>query len=993
EAANGLEILSAAGLKSKESITALPTVLNLATAAGLGLADSASLVVATLTQFKRPIEDASIAADVLARASTLTDTTISELGAALSYAGSEANTNGLSLEQTAAAIDILAGSALKGERAGTSLQNILANLNDPASKLRVALRAAGIDTGNMAEAFDQLSRKSGPEVQRVLLSVDREARGAARALIEGADKAAGFTDALKNSSGTAKTMAEIMGDNLRGSLKSLQSAWDSVGRFIVDQNFLDILRGGVDDVTAAFRRAVSDGSLEGFRDSLRTMVSSGIDSIRRFVAEFDFKAALTSLSSFINSAVSFVSNLSSATVIAADVMKAAWFGFRGAVEAVAASVSGAIAFVLTGLNKLVQGMNTIGLVSDQAAASFENFTTAFTDAAAEYKRAADESFSKAADALSSSATRMGAALETTTEKTAELSSGMDQAAGSIETAAEALQDRASDIADAAGEMAGSFDEIARASDSSASSIQLAFIAALDGIKTPDELDTLQTTLSDVERSTADAGRSTDAFVVLQALAAAKAKELAQEQEKTAAAIKATVAPVQTLSAEQKTNLALWEQQLQAGRLTQAQFDAMRATLLQTGGALSTATEQAGTLDSELAETGETANETAAAIGGITAAFDGSAQSVADVANQLETARDATDQAAASGRSHAEATDEVAASTSRATGTVKVMSDSLRDAVVHAQAARDSMGEIGTEGTPEFQRLNQEVESFFGNLQLIDDYGRSPRAATALFRDWITDIVRIRDVTEAASDAIITMGDDTASAAAQQRALAVATQLTANHAHDLGSETLDALRAAISSANREMDSLRESAKDTLESLQEKLLEIRDDEAALLTLRYERERLEITKQLAIARSAGDREAIAALEKSLALLKEINKEEQKRLKDKEKEEEDDDDASDSPAPVKLPEDESLANDRDGNDIDDRIDSKLEALQYALAEGASLSAIGTLASRASSSILAYQSTVRIKLNVGDQEIELNGTQKSAQALIAALKAARAVA
>ena len=89
-----------------------------------------------------------------------------------------------------------------------------------------------------------------------------------------------------------------------------------------------------------------------------------------------------------------------------------------------------------------------------------------------------------------------------------------------------------------------------------------------------------------------------------------------------------------------------------------------------------------------------------------------------------------------------------------------------------------------------------------------------------------------------------------------------------------------LRRQVAIVRGEIDGLRDSAEATRQTLEEELLRVRGEEEALRALRVERRRLEIQEQLNDARSFGDAESIADLEKSLALLKQINQEQERQL-----------------------------------------------------------------------------------------------------------------
>ncbi len=90
---------------------------------------------------------------------------------------------------------------------------------------------------------------------------------------------------------------------------------------------------------------------------------------------------------------------------------------------------------------------------------------------------------------------------------------------------------------------------------------------------------------------------------------------------------------------------------------------------------------------------------------------------------------------------------------------------------------------------------------------------------------------------------------------------------------LGAQDLAPLRAALADAQSRMEALRDSAESTLVSLQNELDRLNGNMAAIEQRNYEQKRLELQQKLAEAQAAGDAAAIAALQKSLQILKQIH------------------------------------------------------------------------------------------------------------------------
>lgn len=88
---------------------------------------------------------------------------------------------------------------------------------------------------------------------------------------------------------------------------------------------------------------------------------------------------------------------------------------------------------------------------------------------------------------------------------------------------------------------------------------------------------------------------------------------------------------------------------------------------------------------------------------------------------------------------------------------------------------------------------------------------------------------------------------------------------------LDDQDLNQLRSSILRVQSEVDSLKDSLKDTVSSLRQELAGLRGDDDEVERLRYQEERLELEAQFQKAKQLGDREATAAAQEALSLQKE--------------------------------------------------------------------------------------------------------------------------
>ena len=200
-------------------------------------------------------------ADVFAKTSTSTNTTVEMLGETMKYAAPVAHAFGASLEETAALTGLMANSGIKASAAGTALRSGFLRLAGTSSKSTKAIEEMGLSlseaTAQQEEARAALAslgiamddtngpRKMGAIVRDLAdrtKDMSKEQKLATLATIfgtnaasawvsvidQGPDKLDQLTKELENSDGAAAAMAETMQNNARGAMIRLQSATESV---------------------------------------------------------------------------------------------------------------------------------------------------------------------------------------------------------------------------------------------------------------------------------------------------------------------------------------------------------------------------------------------------------------------------------------------------------------------------------------------------------------------------------------------------------------------------------------------------------------------------------------------------------------------------------------------------------------------------------------------------------------------------------------------
>ena len=301
EAAEGLENLAKAGLSAKDSIAALPGAIALAEAGDISLATSSEYLTKIISGMGDTFDQTGRYADVLAKGANASNTSVTGLAQALSYAAPTAKSLNLSLETTVGLIGKLADGGIDASRAGTALNAIFSQFQDPASKFRAELGAIGITTNNFEQALRQLAA-SGDKGQKAILAVGTEAGPAMRSLInQGMPALDGLIGQLKNAEGSAAAAAATMQNNLNGTLLKLENAWKSV-KVALATPVLPVLKQAVDDLVGSLQGAIADGTVARFGESIASAFRQGIQFAKDFIGTIDFQAVVARIQEFANSA-------------------------------------------------------------------------------------------------------------------------------------------------------------------------------------------------------------------------------------------------------------------------------------------------------------------------------------------------------------------------------------------------------------------------------------------------------------------------------------------------------------------------------------------------------------------------------------------------------------------------------------------------------------------------------------------------------------------
>lgn len=247
EAADAMSYMGMAGWNSSQMIDGIGGIMNLAAASGEDLASVSDIVTDSLTAFGLKASDSAQFADVLAVASSKSNTNVSMLGESFKNVAATAGAMGYSMQDTTTALGVMANAGIKGADAGTSLRGVLTRLAKPTKEVDVAMSALGLSAVNADGSMKPLSQLI-PEMQNKFAGLTDAEKGQYATMIAGKNALSGFlslvnsspddfaslSDAINNSSGAAQSMADTMNDTVSGKLTLLKSQFEGVKIAIFD---------------------------------------------------------------------------------------------------------------------------------------------------------------------------------------------------------------------------------------------------------------------------------------------------------------------------------------------------------------------------------------------------------------------------------------------------------------------------------------------------------------------------------------------------------------------------------------------------------------------------------------------------------------------------------------------------------------------------------------------------------------------------------------
>lgn len=227
EATNLQTELAKLGFTKNEILSATESVLKFAQATDAGLAEAAALAGAAIRMFGAEASESKRYVSAMSIATTKSALSFAYLRDALPTVGPVAKAFNFEIEDTLALLGKLADSGFDASSAATATRNILLNLADSGGKLATALGGPVKTLPELVAGLQKLKDK-GVDLNTTLQLTDKRSVAAFNAFLQSADKITPLRDAITGVEGDLDQMASTMGDNVKGAMAGLGSAWEAL---------------------------------------------------------------------------------------------------------------------------------------------------------------------------------------------------------------------------------------------------------------------------------------------------------------------------------------------------------------------------------------------------------------------------------------------------------------------------------------------------------------------------------------------------------------------------------------------------------------------------------------------------------------------------------------------------------------------------------------------------------------------------------------------
>lgn len=406
----GMQEVIKAGLGVNQTMGAMPAILTASKATGEDFNTVMGATTSIMSQFglitnntNQMLKNTNRVTDSLSFVANKTKAGFADMGLAMEYVGPVANSVGMDIEETAAAIGILSNAGIDGQKAGTALRGALSKLLDPSKENAKAFAQLGFS----AEEFRSGAIKLPDVIERIKKNTDGmtdaqkaaliaqafgiEAQSGINALVnEGADALRGLTNETKNADGYTDTLYKKMSGSGKASVERFKSAIE-VLQVTIGQKLLPILTPIVEKVTEWVEKfAEADEGTQKFVIGLAGFLAVGYPALN-FLG--NFSTGLGFVSRGIGKLMA--KKAAAATITSIGTAASGAASSTGLFSAAAATLGGLPIWGILAGTAVVAGLGYFAIKAGEAEARTREWGTAVDEteakALSKFKRKVDES--------------------------------------------------------------------------------------------------------------------------------------------------------------------------------------------------------------------------------------------------------------------------------------------------------------------------------------------------------------------------------------------------------------------------------------------------------------------------------------------------------------------------------------------------------------------------------------------------------------------------
>ena len=302
QAAEALNYMALASYDAETSMKMLPNVLNLAAAGGMDLATASDMVTDTQSALGLSLKQTEKLVDQMAKASSKTNTSVSQLGEAMLTVGGTAKTLAGGTTELSTVLGLLADNGVKGSEGGTALRNIILALSAPTNSAAKAIKKLGVEVfdeeGKMrdlqsifADFNESLSTMTQGEQSKALSDIFNKVdlKSVNALLATNANRWNDVSTAIDEAKNSASEMANTQLDNLSGNMTLFKSALEGVQIAISDKltptlnQFVKLGANSLSALTEKIRTGKTKEIIRAIKDIIKNATGEIIKNIPMFV--------------------------------------------------------------------------------------------------------------------------------------------------------------------------------------------------------------------------------------------------------------------------------------------------------------------------------------------------------------------------------------------------------------------------------------------------------------------------------------------------------------------------------------------------------------------------------------------------------------------------------------------------------------------------------------------------------------------------------------